>query len=119
MTRASSTSGLRPARCAPIAAARPQGPPPTIRRSQSDDLVTTRSDADVRDRRLHHLVHAFEILPRLRRQILDATRVRGRALPPRHPLVLRLRALEHAQISRKLGESLAIELVAVAERNLG
>src|SRR5688500_16726502 len=72
MTCASRTSGLSPARCALIAAASPHGPPPTIRRSQSDDLVTPRSDAHVRDRRLRQLVNAVEVLPRLLGQILDA-----------------------------------------------
>jgi hypothetical protein len=37
-TLASTTSTLKPARIAEIAAARPQGPAPTIRRSSESDL---------------------------------------------------------------------------------
>src|SRR5687768_12345317 len=118
MTWASSTSGVSPARCAAIAAARPQGPPPTIRRSQSDDLVTSGPDADVRDRCVHQLAHAIQVLPRFGGQILDAARVRGGALPAGHPLVLRLGALQRREIGREFVVQNAVDLVAGAERDL-
>src|SRR4051812_37971080 len=80
MTCASRTRGTSPARCALIAAASPHGPPPTIRTSQSDDLVTTRPDTHVRDRGLHHRLHAVQVTARGIRQILDAPRGARRLL---------------------------------------
>src|SRR5688500_12215811 len=114
MTDASSTTGFSPSRCALMAVARPQGPPPTMTRSQSDDLVTPCSHAHVRDRRVDELAHAIQVAARFGGQIFDATRVGRRPLPARHPLVLRLRAIEHRDVRGKLLVELAIDLVAGA-----
>src|SRR5688572_8941848 len=100
-----------------MAAANPHGPPPTISRSHSDDLVTTRSDAHVSDGRLRQLLQAIEIATRGGGQVLDPARRSRGALPPRHPLVLRRGALQRREIGGKLVVQLAIDLVRRAQRD--
>src|SRR4051812_48041304 len=79
---------------------------------QPDDLIAPRTDADVRDRRLHELAQPVQIALRASRQILDAARARGIALPTLHPLVARHHVLLGHEIRGKLRVQLPLVLVA-------
>src|SRR5947209_1046801 len=139
-TPLSITSGLSPARCAETAAARPHGPPPTITRSASfgiglmrrsgytnrarrqralytDDLISTRANADIGDLSLDQRLNAIEIAARIAGQLGKTARVGGAGLPSLKPFVARLHVLEQLEITRELLVHITVRFVAGAERD--
>src|SRR5262245_5335501 len=111
-----------------MAQARPHGPAPTMRRSSdtgfftadlsSDDLISPRSHAHVRDRRLHQLPQPIEIPTSLLRQIFDPPGILRRSLPAVEPLVARHYLLERCRFRREFGVLVAADFVAGAYREL-
>src|SRR5688572_11680809 len=110
-------SARHPARSIAMAAARPHGPAPTMTTSvsESNDLISPRADADVRNPSLRQLLNAIQIAACLGWKIVETPGLRRRTAPALHPLVAGANGFQCDEVARKLREDLAVELVARAE----
>src|SRR5205085_10996341 len=81
----------------------------------TDDLISTRANADIGDLRFDQRLNAIEIAARVTGQLDETARVGRAGLPSLEPFVARLHVLEQLEIARELLVHVTVRFVAGAE----